>query len=99
MLAQASDDGHRFSPQGCGKGIILRIQPAGHGEILPHYQPAAVAFRKEVMILIDVAAPTAQAVDAAVPGQLEDSGDPLLIPGVEGTGRYPVGPRRRHGGR
>ena len=90
VVAQAANDDGRFLIHQLQEVRRLRIQRAGHAEIVPDHDAIFVAQVEQAVILIHVASPQAHDVAAGFRKQFYGTIVALRVPAVERVHRHPV---------
>jgi len=92
VLAEAAHDVPHFLGQCCAEGCALRIQGAGHREVLPDHDAVPVAPVEKEIVLIDVATPAPDHVAMQVFQHRQNPRKALPVSPVEDVGRNPIRP-------
>lgn len=90
MVAQLAHHGLGLLAHAAQELVVLRIEAAGEGEVLPHHDAGAIAPGEEGVVLVDVAAPAAQDVAVQVVEERQHLRIALGVAAVERIGRHPV---------
>ena len=92
VVAEPLDHILRFLAHQSRERLIVGVDRARHGEILPDHHAVAVAVVVQKIVFIDVSAPAADDVAAEVVEHGEDFGEALLVPRVKSVDGHPVRP-------
>ena len=90
MLPELEDDLDGLLPDLVREIVVLGVGGSRQGEVLPDQDPVGVAEVEELMIFIDIPAPTADHVAVQVHDHPESLCQVVLIPAVESVQGHPV---------